>query len=127
MTNWPTQSTIRKVAWVYTGAILLLVTLPINGEKQLLGKLNDNYILQIRLDYFSHALMFIPWVLLVMNAGKADGRYLALMLAFAAFAEIIQWVVPYRTFNINDLAANVLGVILGILLGKFFKLDRLAR
>lgn len=121
------QSTTKKLAWLYTGAILLLVTLPINGEEQLLGKLNDNYVLQIRLDYASHALMFIPWALLVMNTGKADGRYLALMLAFAAFAEIIQWVVPYRTFNINDLAANVLGVVLGILLGKFFKLDRLAR
>jgi len=122
------QSTTKKLAWIYTGAILLLVTLPINGEEQLLGKLNDNYILQIRLDYFSHALMFIPWVVLVLNAWGVDrrsratrwGLAIVFMLAFAIFAEYIQWFLPYRTFNINDLAANALGVVLGLLLEFLF-------
>jgi glycopeptide antibiotics resistance protein len=114
---------VKRIFWVYTVLILLLVALPINGEGQLLGNLNDNYVLEIRLDYLSHALLFIPWVLMggyaweiyQKNRIRIGLSYL-LALTFAAFCEYLQLLLPYRTFNINDLVSNGLGVTLGFLL-----------
>jgi glycopeptide antibiotics resistance protein len=114
---------IRRLAIAYTGLVLLLVTLPINGEDQFLGKLNDNYVLQIRFDYISHALLFIPWVVLVWLGwgwlNKTTPTQMGLLVAsfgFAIASECIQWPLTYRTFNINDLVSNSLGILLGYLL-----------
>jgi VanZ family protein len=110
---------------LYTLGILLLVCLPINGKDQFFGHLNDTYIINIRLDYISHFVLFIPWVTIGYVAfGKEsaflnfDAYELSGLLAFAACSEYIQYYLPYRTFNINDLLANVFGVLLGILLAK---------
>lgn len=115
--------TIKKLAWVYTVLILLLVALPINGDDQFLGKLNDNYVLEIRLDYISHAFLFVPWVLLISYGWGFRGRSqkwwtvsFLLALLFAAFCEYLQLLLPYRTFNINDLVSNCLSILLGYLL-----------
>ncbi|GAB2771840.1 hypothetical protein GCM10027275_13300 [Rhabdobacter roseus] len=108
------------MAWAYTALIFLLVTLPLNGKDQVFGTLNNNYVLSIRFDYFFHALLFIPWVVLggyaygvarkspvnVWTWGVGAGL-------FAVACEYIQWILPYRTFNINDLVANSLGVVVG--------------
>ena len=42
-------------------------------------------------------------------------------LSIAAALETIQLFVPYRAFNINDLMANCLGVLIGLLLFPFFR------
>ena len=114
---------IRTIWWVYTCLILPLVALPLNGEDQFFGKLNDNYVLEIRLDYISHALLFIPWVLALHFGWEGSTRgfiqtvlWFMLALSFAAGCEFLQLLLPYRTFNINDLAANGLSVGLGYLL-----------
>ncbi|SOD81283.1 VanZ family protein [Spirosoma fluviale] len=120
--------TVKKLAWVYTVLILLLVALPINGKDQPFGKLNDNYVLQIRLDYLSHAFLFVPWVLLVSYGWEFHGRSqkwwtgsFLLALLFAAFCEYLQLLLPYRTFNINDLVSNCLSIVLGYLLAYGLK------
>ena len=114
---------IQRLAIAYTGVVLLLVTLPINGDDQFLGKLNDNYVFQIRFDYISHVLLFIPWVLFVWLGwdwlNKPKWVQLGLLTASVGFAvacECIQWPLTYRTFNINDLVSNVLGILMGYLL-----------
>jgi glycopeptide antibiotics resistance protein len=43
------------------------------------------------------------------------------ILLFAIFSEVVQYSLPYRTFNINDLASNLMGVLLGLLLAKCIK------
>lgn len=114
---------IKKVAVGYTVLILLLVALPINGEDQFLGRLNDNYVLQIRFDYISHVLMFVPWVLIGAYGWQLQRKSsirialsFVLALLFAVLCEYLQLLLPYRTFNINDLMSNSLGVLLGFLL-----------
>lgn len=117
---------IRKVTLVYTVAILLLVTLPINGDDQFLGNLNDTYILRLRLDYLFHSLLFIPWVVLGAYGWEFHNRkktsvwlaYLGALL-FSVLCEYVQLPLPYRTFNINDLVSNMLGVTLGFLISRF--------
>ena len=114
---------VKKLALGYTVLILLLVTLPINGDDQPLGKLNHNYIVHIRLDYVAHALLFIPWLLLIGYGWKLDqkdrirlGFTVLLTFIFAVSCEYIQLLLPYRTFNIDDLLANNLGITIGYLL-----------
>lgn len=119
---------VKKLAIGYTVLILLLVTLPLNGQDQLLGNLNDNYVFQIRLDYLSHATLFIPWVLLIwwgwqwsLKSWPAQALGLLAALAFAISCEYIQLPLPYRTFNINDLVSNALSVVLGFLIALCWK------
>ena len=91
--------------------------------------LNNNYLLNIRWDYLAHALVYIPLVPMVMitlNGWKVkmQGRVsiVILSLVFAFSLEGIQYFLSYRAFNINDLAANGVGVGLGFLFFLVFKI-----
>ena len=104
----------------YCIALLLLAILPINGVS---SPLNHTFIVKVRLDYLFHSLVFIPWMLLIFFAYNNGNRYIKLSyipiwlsygLLVALFTEGIQYFLPYRSFNINDLLANLIGVILGI-------------
>ncbi|MFW5804658.1 MAG: VanZ family protein [bacterium] len=104
----------RKVRWgfltyLYLIALLLATVLPINGS----GVLNDSYTLNIRWDYLLHALVYIPLPLLMKTLVKNTGKAIFVSLPIAAGLELLQMFIPYRTFNINDLIANVAGVMTG--------------
>ena len=105
------SSFFRKLFWLYTGAIFLLVALPINSA----GELNDVTVLSFRGDYFFHALMFIPWMFFRPVFRFTDLPWLLWGLMFAAGSEGIQYLLPYRAYNVNDLVANVIGVALSFL------------
>ena len=105
---------------LYLLVLFLLSVLPINGATQVL---NDNYVLHLRLDYLTHAIAYLPWMFLAGRAFRPKQRknrtmnFLILTMAGIACAvalEAIQLLLPYRAFNINDLAANLAGVIAGI-------------
>lgn len=94
--------------------------LPINGSG---SALNHTYVVKIRLDYLVHAAVYLPWAVLVWLAVGPWIRssvariylWIILSLIFAASLEIIQRFLPYRAYNINDLIANILGLVLGLL------------
>lgn len=74
--------------------------------------------LVIRLDYLLHAILFLPWALICIITFRPSGWREKLLLIAAglltAFAtEGVQYFLTYRSYNINDLLANFLGVILG--------------
>jgi VanZ family protein len=94
--------------------------------------LNNNYLLNIRWDYLVHALVYIPLVPMIMIAlngwkvkmyGRASIVILSLLFAFSL--EGIQYFLSYRAFNINDLMANGVGVILGFLTVLVLPVERL--
>jgi glycopeptide antibiotics resistance protein len=60
--------------------------------------------------------MFLPWCFLIPNARLSMWWWLAAGIAFAAGTEGLQYLLPYRAFNINDMIANALGVIMGFVL-----------
>ena len=93
--------------------------------------LNDNYTLHIRWDYLLHAIAYLPlpvliWLYLEKGSLKSDqslgdtGRFLLWVVLFplfvASFYEALQLTVPYRRFNINDMVASCMGVIIGLVL-----------
>jgi len=118
---------IKKVVlFVYIALILLLFVLPLNEAKTVF--LSDTYVVKIRLDYLSHVFLFLPLLLLSKIAFPTTGYYCIILagIIYAGLCEGLQYLLPYRSFNINDLIANVIGVFTGIVLmvkpvyGKMF-------
>lgn len=117
---------MKKTLIIYSLLIILLAVLPINKGESFL---NNNYILHFRLDYLAHFAIFIPWMVISRIFCCRTGRRTALKilpwigigLALAILTEGVQYLLPYRAFNINDLAANILGVALGSLAFAFGK------
>jgi len=73
--------------------------------------LNNITVLELRADYILHAALYLPWVFLCVKTSNALPRWIFWGILFAAATEGLQYPLPYRTFNINDLVANVIGVV----------------
>ena len=73
----------------------------------------------IRLDYLLHVLLFVPWIILINWRWREKSRIELLMimlvagLLLAAISEGVQFILPYRSFNIFDLLSNFVGVGIG--------------
>ena len=112
------NSFLRKTLVVYTLLILLLAVLPLNSTSLIL---NNTYVISIRLDYLVHFAVYIPWMFLVWVAYKVNFRsnfkkaflWILIGLLFACVSEGIQYFLTYRSFNINDMLGNSIGVVLG--------------
>jgi glycopeptide antibiotics resistance protein len=106
---------IRWLTGIYLMILLLGSLLPLNNGTSL----NNTYIVEVRSDYFLHFLMMLPLpVLLGLTFRQLSGtwwRVLLLGLLVVVFCEGIQLLIPYRTFNINDLFANGLGALIGLI------------
>ena len=109
--------------------LAILMWAPLNG----LGIPLDNYIFGLRADHLLHASVFIPCTLFlwdVFGRGMTNGRKWAVWataVAVGLLTEGVQYLLPYRGFDINDLVANALGVTLGwvvILLIRRYKSAR---
>ncbi len=94
--------------WGYLVSIVLLMALPLNSSKQL----NDIMVLSFRGDYLLHAILFLPWMYFYPVYKIGVINWLFAGIVFAAGSEALQYVLPYRAFNINDLLANGMGVLL---------------
>jgi glycopeptide antibiotics resistance protein len=115
--------TPRNLLIAYIATIVILMVLPLNS-----GELNNIFILRFRGDYFLHALLFLPWAFFGFLLQKRKGLWFMLGLLFAICAESIQYLLPYRAFNVNDLLSNTIGIILSfLLLFTFLKLSKLLR
>lgn len=108
----------RSLNWliiIYVLIILALSAAMINTK----AALNRTYVLSLRLDYLLHALQFIPWMILIFlrwKEKKGAGFFLLALgagLLLAAISEVVQLVLPYRSFNSNDLIANCVGLVFG--------------
>lgn len=93
--------------------------------------MNETYVVQVRSDYLLHALVYLPMPLLLglfLERGpvRQDRRkflfWLGIILPsllFTVLFEGVQLILPYRSFNINDMMANGLGVVIGLLIMPF--------
>lgn len=100
----------------YFLALALLMWLPLNG----LAEVFPNYILGLRIDHFIHASVFIPCTWMLMDLlGKRWYQLLLLLLlgsSVGMVTEGVQYLLPYRGYDVNDLVANFCGVALGWLI-----------
>jgi glycopeptide antibiotics resistance protein len=72
-------------------------------------------VLQFRLDYLVHVVMFAPLVVLWRMVFPRHPWWVALGtgLGLAAGLEGIQYVLSYRSWNVNDMIGNMIGILLG--------------
>jgi glycopeptide antibiotics resistance protein len=100
------------IFFAYTIIIVLLMALPLNSSSEL----NNITIIHFRGDYFFHALLFIPWAFYRDIVNMKTLPWLLTGLVFAISAEAMQYLLPYRAYNINDVIANTIGIMIGFLL-----------
>ncbi|MFI3263721.1 MAG: VanZ family protein [Rikenellaceae bacterium] len=105
------ESLKRKIGIVYLLALslLLLIAIPLEGGSE---GVNDTYVIGLRGDYLIHAVIYLPWMLLCSE--KFTSLWFVVGIMTAAVLEFLQMLLPYRSFNINDLIAGVLGVSLSL-------------
>lgn len=101
----------------YVCLIIMLVVLPMNSSG---SSINHTFVLSFRLDYLLHGLLFVPLMGLLrlrFRSGRIKSflLWLPVALLFAMLCEGIQYALPYRAYNINDMVANGLGVLIGAL------------
>ncbi len=110
-----------KLFYLYTSFLILLSVLPINSISG--TSINHVFVVSIRLDYFLHCLVYIPLVVFTWMDRDIDTNrtpfkalgWITVLLLFAAVTEWIQYILPYRAFNINDMISNTVGVLIGII------------
>lgn len=116
----PKRNIYKILFYSYTFILVLIAVLPLNSSD---FAINHTFVISIRLDYLLHCAIFIPWVFLLQRVTRLNLRsfpaktlgWLVIGVLFAMAMEAIQYILPYRAFNINDLLANGLGVLFGFL------------
>jgi glycopeptide antibiotics resistance protein len=106
------EKNLRWMFWSYLAALVLISVIPLNTVQAL----NNVDIVSIRGDYLVHALIFLPWAFVGLAAYRVSFLWFAVLILMAAATEIVQYFIQYRAFNINDLTANMIGVLSGLLL-----------
>ncbi len=100
--------------------------LPLNSNESVL---NNGQTFSIRWDYWSHFIMFLPMPILFWLNFKSFAStrvfniiiFVGFTLLIAFLFEAIQYFLPYRAFNVNDVLSNFVGVSLGLLVLNIVK------
>ena len=106
----------------YFVLLAVLMWAPLNG----VGIPMDNFVFGIRMDHLLHASVYLacPFFLLDVTA-KRRWLILAVALLVGVCTETVQYILPWRGFDVNDLVANFLGSLLGwLLLVPYFRRRR---
>lgn len=100
---------IKKLFYAYVVLIFILSVMYI-GESAVL---NNTFIISFRADHILHALVFVPWAFFCVKLNKKLLPWFVWGLLYAICAEGIQYLIPYRSFNISDMLSNMIGVSAG--------------
>jgi len=121
-------SRIKYITYGYLLILLIGTLVPFSHGSTVLS---DNYTLHIRWDYLIHAFAYLPMPVLLglvflirakdkaLQQSKSFSFWIGILLIallIAACFEALQLIIPYRSFNINDMLANCIGVLLGLFL-----------
>lgn len=107
------KTSLRVIFSLYILVLILLSILPLGSPVMHF----DNFNFELRLDYIIHCLLYTPWIFLAANSTKMKMISVIIFgVLIGLFTEMIQYFLSYRSFNINDLFANVLGILLGLIL-----------
>ena len=100
----------RRWAVLYFVLLAVLMWAPLNGLDVALNR----YVLGLRLDHLLHGAVYLLCPLFLMDfLNRRKGHMLLLAIVIGIFTEFVQYLLPYRGFDVNDLVANMLGCVLG--------------
>ena len=103
---------IKKLFLAYVVTIFVLSVMYIGDS----SVLNNTFIISFRADHILHALVFVPWAFFCVKLNKKLLPWFVWGLFYAICAEGIQYLIPYRSFNISDILANMIGAIVGFII-----------
>ena len=105
----------RNYLFVYLFIIFLGIVLPINNKE---STINHTYVFSLRLDYLFHILIFAPWFYFYKTLNFKINKFVWLFLGFgiAILFELIQNLIPYRTYNYFDMLFNIVGILFSFIL-----------
>lgn len=104
------QEARKKWAVVYFVLLAVLMWAPLNG----LAPILSNFIFGLRADHFLHAAVFLFCPLFLADwLDKRWGWMLVVALLIGLFTEFVQYLLPYRGFDVNDLISNCVGNLIG--------------
>ena len=110
--------------WAYFVLLTLFMWAPIG----VIGVPLNNFVLGIRLDHLLHASVYIPCTFFLMDFPLFNRRRSFLLwlagTAIGLLTESVQYLLPYRGFDINDLIANTIGVTMGFLAVLLYRKHR---
>lgn len=108
----------KRLSPVYFVVLLLLMWLPMG----FMGLPLNNFVFGIRLDHLLHASVYVPCAVYLMDVPRVKMWGVWLMAVMVALTtETVQYFLPYRGFDINDLVANIMGVTLGWLVVRHYR------
>ena len=118
----PTTFELRKgrnqpYIWFFTLYFIILLSLyiiPFGGG----FSLNQHHFSGFRYDHILHTLLFIPTTFVIAPIFLRQTQFrvmkiVVLSITVAVLFETIHLIVPYRTFTVEDLLSNLIGVVLG--------------
>ena len=111
MKNLLTEKARKRLAGVYFFALILLMWMPLGGVNL------NNFVFGLRADHLLHASVYLLCALAwkwLLHGHK--WRWWLLSVLTGIVCESVQYWLPYRGFDVSDLAANFIGVTLGWLL-----------
>ena len=108
--RWLGSKGRRQLRPWYFAMLAFLMWAPLNG----VGIPLDNYIFGLRADHLLHATVFIPCTLFLWDIIGSKWLVWLAAVGVGLVTEGVQWLLPYRGFDINDLVANVIGVTVGM-------------
>ncbi len=107
------QKISKYLLLAYIALVVTMSVMPFGGTS---ASLNNITVLSFRLDYLLHALVFIPLATVWRKALPQHPWWLIITgsIFLAIAAEASHYVLPYRSYNVNDLLGNTLGALIGI-------------
>jgi uncharacterized membrane protein len=133
--------------WLLLTWFVVILTLALIPVSSSVTKLDIGKI-EIRFDYLYHIIAFATGTLLAflysvrnypypqppalpVNRSFSEGWrpvrknrliiLISLILIYAILHEYLQKLIPYRSFNINDIISNLLGVIMGVIISTLLR------
>jgi VanZ family protein len=94
--------------------LITLVTVSVMPLGNASKELTDITVIRIRGDYLLHMLVYLPMIsLMLLSFPKWKWGMVVIALGLGVGLEYLQMLLSYRAFNINDLVANLGGVVIG--------------
>lgn len=110
----------KKLFLLWLAILLLINTIPLGDSA---NRVLKGTRLVFRLDYLAHSLTFLTFFGIFLLA-RLNGqlvfvtrpvlKYVAVVIPAAILFELIQYQLPYRSFNPLDLIFNLAGAVLGL-------------
>ena len=115
-TSFHLLNIILIIFYLYPGTLLTLFSNNIDIQSEL----KEEYII-----LFDHFFSFLIFGIISLSAFSSKQKFILIYLLFISiFLEIMNLVIPNRSFEINDLYANLFGILISLVLFKSFQFWR---